>query len=158
MDEVVLPRVPNRRWSRRTERSITKAMSMHPKNMSQDSAVAEPPVELEEPRRSPARRREEQQQRSKPKKLPPYAVVVLNDDHHTFDYVIETFRKVFGYSSAKCFLLALKIHTSGRAIVWSGQKEVAELKRDQIRSAGPDFHARKKVDFPLGVVLEPLPG
>jgi hypothetical protein len=35
---------------------------------------------------------------------------------------------------------------------------VAELKRDQIRSAGADFHAPQKVDFPLGVTIEPLPG
>jgi ATP-dependent Clp protease adapter protein ClpS len=54
--------------------------------------------------------------------------------------------------------LATAIHFRGRAIVWSGSKEVAELKRDQIRSAGPDFHASTKVEFPLGVVIEPLPG
>jgi hypothetical protein len=35
---------------------------------------------------------------------------------------------------------------------------VAELKRDQIRSTGPDFYAAKKVEFPLGVLIEPLPG
>jgi len=39
-----------------------------------------------------------------------------------------------------------------------GQPEVAELKRDQIRAAGPDFYATKKVDFPLRVTVEPLPG
>lgn len=43
-------------------------------------------------------------------------------------------------------------------MVWSGSKEVAELKRDQVRSAGPDFYAAKKVEFPLGVTIEPLPG
>jgi ATP-dependent Clp protease adaptor protein ClpS len=93
-----------------------------------------------------------------PKTLPPHAVVVLNDDLHTFQYVVETFQKVFGYSVEKSFLLATKIHEQGREIVWSGSKEVAELKRDQIRSAGPDIYASRKVDFPLGVVIEPLPG
>ena len=35
---------------------------------------------------------------------------------------------------------------------------LAELKRDQIRSAGPDFYAAKKVEFPLKASVEPLPG
>ena len=92
-----------------------------------------------------------------PKRLPPYAVVVLNDDVHTFEYVIETFMKVFGYSPEKSFQLAETIHTSGRGVVWSGSKEVAELKADQVRSAGPDFYASHEVEGPLGVLIEPLP-
>ena len=83
---------------------------------------------------------------------------MLNDDLHSFPYVIDVFRKVFRYDVPKCYLYAVKIHSQGRAIVWTGPKEVAELKRDQIRSAGPDFYASQKVDFPLGVVIEPLPG
>jgi hypothetical protein len=35
---------------------------------------------------------------------------------------------------------------------------VAELKRDQIRGAGTDFYAIKPVRFPLGVLIEPMPG
>ena len=101
---------------------------------------------------------QEQADRPKPKTLPPYAVIVLNDEEHTFDYVIETFLKVFGYNVEKCFKLAETIHLSGQAIVWSGSKEVAELKRDQITSAGPDFYASQTVKWPLGVVIEPLPG
>ena len=117
--------------------------------MSQNAAVAEPPAEVATKPQDPKR---------KPKKLPPYAVVVLNDDLHTFQYVIDVFKKVFRYSTPKCFLYAVRIHTQGRCIVWSGSKEVAELKRDQIRGAGPDFYAEKKVEFPLGVEIEPLPG
>jgi ATP-dependent Clp protease adaptor protein ClpS len=93
----------------------------------------------------------------KPKRLPPYAVIVYNDDLHTFAYVIETFRKVFGYAPERCQQLAWQIHAQGKGIVWSGPKEVAELKRDQIRGAGPDFYATQKVNFPLGVTIEPLP-
>lgn len=90
------------------------------------------------------------------KRQPPYAVVVLNDDDHTFDYVIVTFQKVFGYDLEKCFKLAKTIHEKGRAVVWVGSLEVAELKREQIMSAGPDrFNTRKKVTWPLGVELEP---
>jgi ATP-dependent Clp protease adaptor protein ClpS len=101
---------------------------------------------------------DKQPSKNKPRLLPPHAVVVLNDDVHSFPYVIETFMKVFGYQAEKCFLLARQIHEQGRGIVWSGPKEVAELKRDQIRSAGPDIYAGKKVDWPLGVLVEPLPG
>ena len=74
------------------------------------------------------------------------------------DYVIETFQKVFGYSFEKCVKLALDIHHQGRGIVWSGSKEVAELKCELIRSAGPDIYASKRVDWPLGASVEPLPG
>jgi hypothetical protein len=31
------------------------------------------------------------------------------------------------------------------------------LKRDQIRAAGPCFYAGKKIDYPLGVSIEPMP-
>ncbi len=120
--------------------------------MSDDTVVAvvSPP--------EPKQQRRKQPGDTKPKTQPPYAVVVLNDDQHSFQYVIDTFMKVFGYPLEKSYSLALQIHTEGRGIVWSGAREVAELKRDQIRSAGPDFYAEKKVDFPLGVTIEPMPG
>lgn len=101
---------------------------------------------------------EDRTDHGRPRLLPPHAVVVLNDDVHTFEYVVEVFGKVFGYPPEKCFQLAKHIHINGRGIVWSGPKEVAELKRDQIRSAGPDLYAARKVDGPLGVLVEPLPG
>lgn len=101
---------------------------------------------------------EDQKSPGKPRPLPPHAVVVLNDDVHSFDYVIETFQKVFGYSAEKSAKLALDIHHQGRGIVWSGSKEVAELKCELIRSAGPDIYAAKRVEFPLGALIEPLPG
>ena len=73
-------------------------------------------------------------------------------------FVVETLMRVFGYSQEKSYSLALQIHNDGRGIVWSGTRELAELKRDQIRSAGPDFYATKKVEFSLKVTVEPLPG
>jgi ATP-dependent Clp protease adaptor protein ClpS len=114
------------------------------------STVEAPPQEEQESRTEPAT--------GEPQLLPPHAVVVFNDDLHTFPYVIETFMKVFGYSKEKSYMLALQIHTNGRGIVWSGTKELAELKVEQIRSAGPDFYAARKVDFPLRAIVEPLPG
>ena len=75
----------------------------------------------------------------------------------TFEYVIEGLQKVCGHSRQKAFLLAAEIDAQGRALVWSGAKEVAELKRDQIRGLGPDHFAPQPVTFPLGVYIEPLP-
>jgi ATP-dependent Clp protease adaptor protein ClpS len=122
------------------------------------SQAAEAAVEVEVEVAPPREETATNPERSKPKLLPPYAVVVLNDDLHSFDYVIHTFQKVFGYAPEKCFQLAMQIHEQGRGIVWSGPKEVAELKRDLIRSAGPDTYAVQKVDWPLGCEIEPLPG
>jgi ATP-dependent Clp protease adaptor protein ClpS len=128
--------------------------------MSDDAGIAvavESPPGVEGPPK-PQERRTKQPAGARPKKQPPYAVILFNDDQHTFQYVIETLMKVFGYPQEKSYSLTLQIHGEGKGIVWSGAREVAELKRDQIRSAGPDFHAGRKVDFPLGVTVEPLPG
>ncbi|HEY3969506.1 MAG TPA: ATP-dependent Clp protease adaptor ClpS [Planctomycetaceae bacterium] len=92
-----------------------------------------------------------------PKRQPPYAVIVDNDEFHTFEYVIEGLSKVCGYDRQKAFLLAAEIHTRGRAIVWSGTKELAELKCEQIRGLGTDHFASQPVTFPLGAYIEPLP-
>ena len=95
--------------------------------------------------------------KARPQKQPPYAVIVENDDLHTFEYVIEGLSKVCGYSRQKAYLLAVDIHNRGRAAVWSGTRELAELKGEQIRGLGPDHFAPKPVTFPLGVYIEPLP-
>jgi ATP-dependent Clp protease adaptor protein ClpS len=123
---------------------------------SDNAAAVAPPAEA--PQQADAASPHEQAAANKPRRLPPHAVVVLNDNDHTFQYVIDVFRKVLGYRQEKCQLLAVQIHQQGRGIVWSGPKEVAELKRDQILSAGPDFYAARKVEGPLGVFIEPLPG
>lgn len=94
---------------------------------------------------------------TKPKRLPPYAVILENDDHHTYGYVMEMLQRVFGKSVEDAFILTQKVDEEGEAQVWTGQKEVAELKRDQVRGYGPDLYARKPVKFPLGVRIEPMP-
>lgn len=102
--------------------------------------------------------KQKQDSKSKPKRQPPYAVIVHNDEEHTWPYVIEVLQRVCGHNEQKAYLLTSQVHHSGRAIVWTGALEVAELKRDQIRGFGPDFYARATVRFPLGVTVEPLPG
>ncbi len=127
--------------------------------MSNDASVAvESPPIVEGPPTPQQRRKRHPADAVTPKQQPPYAVVLFNDEEHTFQYVVETLIKVFGYPQEKSWSLTLQIHNDGRGIVWSGSREVAELKRDQIRSAGPDFYETKKVDVPLSVIVEPLPG
>src|SRR4051794_37471781 len=76
-----------------------------------------------------------------PKRQPPYAVVVENDNDHTYEYVIEGLCRFCGHSVEKAFKLAEQIDKTGRASVWTGTMEVAELKRDQLRGMGTDFYA-----------------
>lgn len=83
--------------------------------------------------------------RRKPKtrKLPPYNVVLLDDNDHTYDYVIEMLGKVFGYASERGMQLAKEVDSTGRVIVLTTHKELAELKRDQISGYGADWRLER---------------
>lgn len=91
------------------------------------------------------------------KRQPPYAVIIENDDLHTFEYVILLIQKVFGYNQQKAYLLTSDIHDTGRVVAWSGSKEVAELKCEQVKNFGPDTFPSKPVEMPLGCYIEPMP-
>lgn len=66
-----------------------------------------------------------------------WRVIVLNDDHNTFDHVAHTLaRTIPGVSVPDGYALADTIHTTGRAIVWTGMKEVAEHYWEQLEGAG----------------------
>jgi ATP-dependent Clp protease adaptor protein ClpS len=96
----------------------------------------------------------EQETETKTRRQPPYAVVLHNDDSNTMQFVVMVLRKVFGYTVEKCVKLMLEAHEKGKAAVWVGALEVAELKADQIRSCGSDPQA-VKAGHPLGVSVEP---
>lgn len=124
-------------------------------NMTDDQS---PATTLPEPQVQPKREtKTKTEEKTKPKKQPPYAVIVHDDDYHTYEYVIEVLQKVCGHELEKAFLLTRTVDQTGRAAVWTGPKEVAELKRDQIRGFGPDLYAQQTVKFPLGVTIEPMP-
>ncbi len=91
---------------------------------------------------------------TKTKQLPPYHVILENDDHHSFEFVVEVMRKALGFGEEKAFLVTKEAHTKGRAIVWTGSKEVAELKVEQI-SSYHEIHADGRKLGPLGVTIEP---
>jgi ATP-dependent Clp protease adaptor protein ClpS len=66
-----------------------------------------------------------------------WRVIVLNDDHNTFDHVAQTLaRTIPGVTVEKGYAIADTIHNTGRAIVWSGVKETAELYWEQLQQAG----------------------
>src|SRR5438105_12509358 len=83
-------------------------------------------------------KRTKEEREEKTKRQPPYNVILLNDDDHTFDYVVDMLRKLFGHPPEKGYLMAVEVDTSGRVIVMTTSMELAELKRDQIHAYGPD--------------------
>ena len=66
-----------------------------------------------------------------------WRVIVRNDDHNTFDHVAFTLaRYIPGVDVDKGYRIADQIHSTGQAIVWTGQKEPAELYWEQLSDAG----------------------
>ena len=90
-------------------------------------------------------------------RLPPYNVILENDDFHSFEFVIEVLRKSLGVTEHQANQFAILAHRTGRAVVWTGNKEVAELKMEQIQS----FHEIRMDGAKLGalgVFIEPAEG
>ena len=66
-----------------------------------------------------------------------WRVIVRNDDHNTFEGVASALARVIpGMTYDQGRALADQIHNSGRAIVWSGPREPAELYWEQLKDAG----------------------
>ena len=91
------------------------------------------------------------------RRLPPYHVVIENDDHHSMEFVVVVLCKALGCDIERAFEYMMEAHTTGRAVVWTGPKEVAELKAEQIQT----FHETRDDGQslgPLGCTIEPAPG
>jgi ATP-dependent Clp protease adaptor protein ClpS len=90
--------------------------------------------------------------------LPPYNLILENDDYHSFEFVVMVLCKALGYSLERAFQFTNEAHHSGQAIVWTGSKEVAELKLEQLQT----FHEVRQSDGaklgPLSCRIEPAPG
>lgn len=68
---------------------------------------------------------------------PPWHVIVLNDDHNTFEGVARALAAVIpGVDYRRGMSLANRIHNAGRAIVWTGHRELAELYHEQLDERG----------------------
>jgi ATP-dependent Clp protease adaptor protein ClpS len=67
----------------------------------------------------------------------PWLVVVLNDNHNTFDGVAFALARTLpGTSFEAGIAIANRIHSSGRAVVWSGHRERAELYHERLSGFG----------------------
>ena len=66
-----------------------------------------------------------------------WKVIVLNDNHNTFEGVAAALSRVLpGVSYDQGMRIADTIHSSGRAIVWSGHRELAELYWTGLQDSG----------------------
>jgi ATP-dependent Clp protease adaptor protein ClpS len=108
---------------------------------SQQAAVEEPHVAVAEPETK--RKAKGKPKKKPPRKMPMYHVILWNDDDHSYEYVIEMMRKLFGHQREKGFLIAKEVDTQGKAVCLTTTLEHAELKRDQIHAFGPDKHIER---------------
>src|SRR5438105_10823582 len=99
----------------------------HSRFISESVPMAEAPIEpaIAEPRTKP-------RPETRTRRVPPYNVILANDDHHSMEFVVEVLRKVLGISAERAVVLMLEAHKTGRAIIWTGPREVAELKAEQV--------------------------
>lgn len=102
-------------------------------------------------------KRTKEEREEKTKRQPPYNVVLLNDDDHSYQYVIDMLRKLFGHPVEKGYLMAVEVDTKGRVIVMTTTLELAELKRDQIHAYGPDPLIPRCAGS-MSAEIEPAPG
>ncbi len=97
-------------------------------------------------------------ERTHTRRVPPYHVILFNDDHHSMQFVVDVLCKALGYNAERSMELMMTAHTDGRAVVYTGTQEVAELKVDQIGT----FHEVREPDGrdlgPLSCAVEPAPG
>jgi ATP-dependent Clp protease adaptor protein ClpS len=66
----------------------------------------------------------------------PWVVIVWNDPINLMSYVTLVFQKLFGYSLQKATRLMLQVHTEGKAVVSSGNREKSELDVARLHAHG----------------------
>ena len=81
---------------------------------------------------------QETEVRKRRKKQPPYHVILWDDDDHTYGYVIQMLRELFGQTAWRAFQMAREVDKSGKVICLTTTMEHAELKREQIHAYGRD--------------------
>lgn len=66
----------------------------------------------------------------------PWVVIVWDDPVNLMDYVVHVLRDVFGFDTAKATRLMLAVHNEGKAVVFAGMREPAELAVYQLHRYG----------------------
>ncbi len=64
----------------------------------------------------------------------PWNVVVHDDPVNLMNFVTLILKRVFGYPQEKAEALMIEVHNLGRSIVWTGNREKAELYVQQLQS------------------------
>ena len=95
------------------------------------------------------------QSQKKPAISPLFNIVLIDDDDHTYEYVIEMLMEIFGHNRPGAFRMALTVDYTGRVVVFTGNKEAAERKRNEIISYGPDWRLARSTGS-MSAVVEPV--
>ncbi len=77
----------------------------------------------------------EAETRSKNKTASPWQVIVLDDPVNLMEYVTQILMRIFGHSRETAEKLMMNVHEQGRAIVWTGNREKAEMYVQQLHQA-----------------------
>ena len=75
---------------------------------------------------------------------PPWKVIVHDDPINLMVYVTRVFMRILGYPKPKAEKHMLEVHHQGRSIVWTGDREQAEV------------YAMKLLAAQLRTTLEPV--
>ncbi len=64
----------------------------------------------------------------------PWNVIVYDDPVNLMGFVTLIIQRVFGYPKTKAEMLMMEVHQKGESIVWTGEREKAELYVQQLQS------------------------
>lgn len=64
----------------------------------------------------------------------PWNVIVYDDPVNLMSFVTLVLKRVFEYPQEKAEALMLEVHRNGLSVVWSGEREKAELYVQQLQS------------------------
>jgi ATP-dependent Clp protease adapter protein ClpS len=65
-----------------------------------------------------------------------WSVLLWNDDVHGMDEVVYALVRTIPLDTERAVEIMFAAHTHGKAVAWSGAREVAELYRDGLESYG----------------------
>lgn len=64
----------------------------------------------------------------------PWNVIVYDDPVNLMQFVTMVLQRVFGYPRERAETLMMEVHNLGQSVVWTGQREKAELYVQQLQS------------------------
>ena len=64
----------------------------------------------------------------------PWNVIVHDDPVTTMSYVVKAFMDIFKYAKPKAHRLMMEVHDTGRSVVWTGERERAEIYVQKLHS------------------------